>query len=101
MRRAFLERLAELAPAYGFGFVDHEPAKVKAHPATGAAAYLSSYFVKGRGRKAALWESVKSGAMPASIIHVSVQLTQQTRCTMRNLRLRRGLYVAGSAAIDA
>jgi hypothetical protein len=95
--RAYLKRLAELAPACGFGFVDHDPAKVKAHPATGAAAYLSSYFVKGRGRKAALLESVRSGAMPASIIHVSVQLTQQTRCTMRNLRLRRGLYVVWGA----
>jgi hypothetical protein len=28
---------------------------------------------------------------------VSVQLTQQTRCTMRNLRLRRGLYVVWGA----
>lgn len=91
--RSYLSRLAVLAPAYGFGFVDHDPSKVKPHPSTGAAAYLSSYFVKGRGRKAALWESVTSGAMPRSIIHVSAQLTQETRCTMRNLRLRRALYV--------
>ncbi len=41
------ERLSELAPQYGFGFVDHDRRRVKAHPATGAAAYLSSYFVNG------------------------------------------------------
>jgi hypothetical protein len=91
--RAYLTRLATLAPSYGFGFVDHSPKTVKAHPATGAAAYLSSYFVKGRGQKLALWESVRSEAMPRSIIHVSVQLTQHTRCTMRTLRLRRALFV--------
>lgn len=98
--RAYLRRLAELAPRYGFGFVDHNPAKVKPHPAAGAAAYLSSYFVKGRGRKAALWESVTSGAMPVSIIHVSTKLTQQTRCTMRNLRLRRGLFVVWGGQVS-
>jgi hypothetical protein len=85
--RAYLEQLAELAPKYGFGFVDHGRRKVKPQPATGAAAYLSSYFVKGSGGKAALWESVTSRAMPRSIIYVSVALTQETHCTMRLLRL--------------
>lgn len=41
-----------------------------------------------------------SGAMPASIIHVSKELTQRTRCTMRNLRLRRGLYVVWGAHLS-
>ncbi len=45
--RAYLDRLSKLAPQYGFGFVDHDRRRVKAHPATGAAAYLSSYFVNG------------------------------------------------------
>ncbi len=91
--RAYLTRLAELSPQYGFGFVHHKRDKVKAQPAQGAAAYLSSYFVKGSGRKTAIWESVTSGLMPRSIIHVSKELTQETRCTMRNLRLRRALFV--------
>jgi hypothetical protein len=47
--RAYLERLAELAPQYGFGFVER---KVKPQPAVNAAAYLSSYFVKGQARQA-------------------------------------------------
>lgn len=73
--RAYLERLAELAPRYGFGFVER---KVKPQPAVNAAAYLSSYFVKGKRGKQALWESVQSPAMPRSIIHVSTRLTQKT-----------------------
>jgi hypothetical protein len=32
--------------------------------------------------------------MPRSIVHVSVDLTMETRCTMRNLRLRRLLWFA-------
>ena len=91
--RAYLNRLAELAPQYGFGFVHHKDGKVRPQPAEGAAAYLSSYFVKGSGRKMAIWDSVTSGLMPRSIVHVSKDLTQETRCTMRNLRLHRALFV--------
>jgi hypothetical protein len=87
--RFYLRRLAELAPSYGFGFVER---RVKAMPAKNAAAYLSSYFVKGPRGKMALWESVKSNAMPRSIIHVSTKLTMRTCCTMRVLRLKRALY---------
>jgi hypothetical protein len=87
--RLYLRRLAELAPGYGFGFVEK---RVKSMPAQNAAAYLSSYFVKGPRGKMALWESVKSSAMPRSIIHVSTKLTMRTGCTMRVLRLKRALY---------
>ena len=58
--RAYLARLAQLAPGYGFGFVHHK----RRLAAQNAAAYLSSYFVKGRHGKTALWESVRSPAMP-------------------------------------
>jgi len=88
--RCYVERLAELAPQYGFGFVER---KVKPQPAVNAAAYLSSYFVKGRRGKATLWESVRSAAMPRSIVHVSVRLTQETGCTMRLLRFGRYVWV--------
>ena len=88
--RFYMERLAELASQYGFGFVER---KVKPQPAVNAAAYLSSYFVKGRRGKATLWESVRSAAMPRSIVHVSVKLTQETGCTMRLLRLGRFIWV--------
>jgi hypothetical protein len=87
--RAYLARLAELAPQYGFGFVER---KIKPQPAMNAAAYLSSYFVKGRRGKQALWESVQSPSMPRSIIHVSTRLTLKTGCTMRTLRLKRAIF---------
>lgn len=57
-----------------------------------AAAYLSSYFVKGRRGKETLWESVRSPAMPRSIVHVSTRLTMRTGCTMRVLRLKRAVF---------
>jgi hypothetical protein len=49
--------------------------------------------VKGRRGKATLWESVRSAAMPRSIVHVSVRLTQETGCTMRLLRFGRYVWV--------
>lgn len=94
--RCYLSRLAELAPSYGFGFVEK---RIKRMPAENAAAYLSSYFVKGRRGKMALWESVMSSAMPRSIIHVSTKLTMRTGCTMRVLRLKRALYVLWRASL--
>jgi hypothetical protein len=97
--RAYLTRLAELAPSYGFGFVHSESKLVKPMPAQNAAAYLSSYFVKGRRGKLALWESVRSSAMPRSIIYVSTKLTKQTGCTMRTLRLKRALYFLWRASL--
>lgn len=97
--RAYLARLAKLGPHDGFGFVHHKREMVKPQAAEGAAASLSSYFVKGKGGKAAIWESVRSGAMPKSIVHVSTNLTRETKCTMRNLRLRRALFVVWGAAL--
>jgi hypothetical protein len=98
--RFYLRSLSELAPQYGFGWVDSRPGKVKPKAPREAAAYLSAYFVKGRGKKAKLWESVTSGAMPKSIIHVSTTLTQRTHCTMRLLRLRRAVHVVWRADLE-
>jgi hypothetical protein len=50
---------------------------------------LSSYFVKASRAQTRCWESVTFGAMPQSIVRVSTDLTQQTRCTMRNIRWKR------------
>jgi hypothetical protein len=94
--RLYVERLAELAPQYGFGFAER---KVKPQPAQNAAAYLSSYFVKGRRGKETLWESARSPAMPRSIVHVSVKLTMQTGCTMRVLRLKRAIHYVWRATL--
>lgn len=90
--RRYVQLLAELSPRYGFGFVER---KIAPMPAGAAAAYLSSYFIGGRGRKAKLEESVRHAGMPRSIIHVSHRLTGATGCTMRRLRRLRFLYVRG------
>lgn len=82
---AYLARLAELAPQYGFGFVER---KAKPQPAENTAAYLSSYFVRGRRGKKTLW----GVGAPRSIVHVSVRLTMRTGCTMRTLRLKRAVH---------
>lgn len=86
----YLELLAQLRGQYGFGYVERKQ-RVR-HPRA-AAAYLSSYFVTGKGSKVSLEESVQSSWMPRSIIHVSVDLTRQSGITMRTLRLRRYAWV--------
>jgi hypothetical protein len=96
--RLYVSRLSELAALYGFGFVER---KVKPQPAVNAAAYLSAYFVKGRRGKTALWESARSPAMPRSIVHVSVRLTQETGCTMRLLRFARFVWVLWGVRLPA
>jgi hypothetical protein len=83
-------RIEALSEKYGFGFVSQQ---AKAMETSAAAAYLSSYFVAGKGRKLSLHESVTSPAMPRSIIHVSPRLTESTGITMRELRFRRFVWV--------
>ncbi len=83
---AYLRHLAESAGRYGFGYVERKH-RVR-HPRA-AAAYLSSYFINGKGSKISLEESVQSNWMPRSIIHVSNVLTEASGITMRTLRLRR------------
>jgi hypothetical protein len=87
--RLYLAHLAELAPDYGFGFVER---KERVMAARAAAAYLSAYFVTGSKRKASLEQSVMHRDMPRSIVHVSTRLTIRSGCTMRRLRLARFIY---------
>jgi hypothetical protein len=86
----YLEHLDELRQKYGFGFIER---KRRIRDPRQAAAYLSSYFINGKGSKISLEESVQSNWMPRSIIHVSVRLTGQSGVTMRTLRLKRYLWV--------
>jgi hypothetical protein len=88
--RRYLEHLDELRHRYGFGFIERK--RLVREPRA-AAAYLSSYFVTGKDQKVKLEESVRSNAMPRSIIHVSNKLTQRTGLTMRSLRLKRYVWV--------
>jgi hypothetical protein len=67
----YVTALREMAPRYGFGFVDgwHNVGR-KFWPGVQAAAYLSSYFAGGRGRTVAITKNVLARcaafAMPGS-----------------------------------
>ena len=90
-----MNALCDLAPSKGFGFVDGwEKIRHKIKPGVEAAAYLSGYFVKGKGRKATLTENVQDGDLPRLIVFVGRSLTAKTACTMRNLRLARRLWAS-------
>jgi hypothetical protein len=88
--RRHLERLS-LQRRYEFGHVNGK--FVKPRPAREAAAYLSSYFVAGRGHKAPLTEAVTNPELPRLPLYVSRRLTKVTRCTMRNKRRQRHSFV--------
>ncbi|MGH3057592.1 MAG: hypothetical protein ACRDPP_05065 [Gaiellaceae bacterium] len=91
--RAFRRHLERLAhnPRYGFGHVNGKFLKPK--PAREAAAYLSGYFVAGRGSKAPITEAVQNPELPRLPLYVSRRLTQATGTTMRNKRRQRHLWV--------
>lgn len=94
--KAYVTALSELAPRYGFGYVDRwwEKAGRKFWPGVQAAAYLSSYFANGRGLKMSITENVLAGDLPRLVVFVGRDLTQQTGCTMRSLRTARRLWAA-------
>jgi hypothetical protein len=91
--REYVMALRELAPSKGFGFVDgwHKVGR-KLWPGEQAGAYLSSYFVQGRGVKASITENVLDGDLPSFVVFVGRHLTTATCCTMRNLRLARRVW---------
>ncbi len=98
---AYVTALGEMAPRYGFGFVDgwHKIGR-RFWPGVQAAAYLSSYFAGGRGRKMAITENVLAGDLPRLVIFIGRQLTTRTGCTMRNLRNARGLWASRNLHVD-
>lgn len=91
-----LERLA-LKARYEFGHVNGKWLKPK--PAREAAAYLSSYFVAGRGHKAPLTEAVTNPELPSRPLFVSPRLTKVTRTTMRNKRRQRHVWVCSTFGV--
>jgi hypothetical protein len=98
---AYLVALAQLAPRYGFGYVDGwQKLSRKFWPGDHAAAYLSSYFVRGKGRKASITENVAAGDLPHLVVFVSRALTQRTGCTMRSLRNARRLWASREGLVD-
>jgi hypothetical protein len=92
---AYVTALREMAPRYGFGFVDGwQKVGRKFWPGVQAAAYLSSYFAGGRGKKMAITENVLAGDLPRLVVFVGRDLTSATGCTMRNLRHARRLWAS-------
>jgi hypothetical protein len=91
--KVYIEALRAMAQSKGFGFVDgwHKVGR-KLWPGEQAGAYLSSYFVRGRGGKAPITENVLAGDLPRFVVFVSRRLTFSTGCTMRNLRLARRVW---------
>jgi hypothetical protein len=98
---AYVNALRELAPRYGFGFVDgwHKVGR-KFWPGVQAAAYLSSYFIGGRRRKALITENVLAGDLPRLVVFVGRDLTRSTGCTMRSLRHSRRLWASRNWQVD-
>ena len=92
---AYVTALNEMAPRYGFGFVDgwHKVGR-KFWPGVQAAAYLSSYFAGGRGRKMTITENVLAGDLPTLVVFIGRDLTQKTGCTMRSLRNARRIWAS-------
>jgi hypothetical protein len=92
---AYITALREMAPRYGFGFVDgwHKVGR-RFWPGVQAAAYLSSYFAGGRGRKMMITENVLAGDLPRLVVFVGRELTSRSGCTMRALRNSRRLWAS-------
>lgn len=57
-----------------------------------AAAYLSSYIIRGTGSKATVQENARNPHLPHMLIWVSPTLSRSTGVTMRNLRRCRQLW---------
>jgi hypothetical protein len=91
----YVGALVDLAPSKGFGYVDGwEKIRKKIKPGIEAAAYLSGYFVNGKGRKASLTDNVQDPDLPLLLVFIGRGLTSRTGCTMRNLRLARRLWAS-------
>jgi hypothetical protein len=99
--REYVTALRELAPSKGFGFVDgwHKVGR-KLWPGEQAGAYLSSYFVGGRSRKARITENVLDGDLPRLVVFIGRDLTATTGCTMRSLRNARRLWASREALTE-
>jgi hypothetical protein len=90
-----------MAPRYGFGFVDGwEKVGRRFWPGDQAGAYLSGYFVSGRGRKATLTENVLAGDLPRLVVFIGRDLTRETGCTMRSLRHARRLWASRQGLVE-
>jgi hypothetical protein len=91
--KRYLAEVARLASRHEFGFPgEKEGVSLQVMAGDRAAAYLSSYFVTGKGGKATLQENARNPFLPHLLIWLSPRLTRETHVTMRNLRRCRHLW---------
>jgi hypothetical protein len=85
-----------LAAEWGFGFVSLEAAR---YGSAGVAGYFCKYVAKdGASGRPEIQETVQRVEVGRRrVVYVSSKLTARTRCTMRNLRLRRYYWHAGGS----
>jgi len=88
--RLYTEQLQRLHGEHGFGWPD---GKWSSYRGQNAAAYLASYFIEGKGRKATVRETVTEIDVPSQVVYVSTNLTRATGVTMRSLRRDRYMHV--------
>ena len=83
-----------LAAEWGFGFVSLEAAR---YGSAGVAGYFCKYVAKeGASGRPEIQETVQRVEVGRRrVVYMSSKLTARTRCTMRNLRLRRYYWHAG------
>jgi hypothetical protein len=95
----YVKAMRELAPKYGFGFVDAKPLR-NPEPAERVARYLSKYLAKWKeDGTLEITETVKSAGR-SLLNYVSLGLTAKSGCTMRNLRLARIVWAWLSGLIE-
>ena len=97
----YAQALTELAPAYGFGYVDRGKSTngvrhLEVIPAARAARYVAKYLspLSAEG-KPMLSETVTQPDVPGHVAHVSTKLTLKTGVTMRYLRWCRHAHFLG------
>jgi hypothetical protein len=95
--RRYAAHLTRIAARSGLGYVDRKALNARAKdkagfPTIAAMTYLTKYLVK--DVRGGLGEMIRAGVAPERAVYISPRLTATTRCTTRNLRRRRALWVA-------
>jgi hypothetical protein len=93
--RRYVAHLNRLAWRYGYGYTDRKPlgSRSVGERSIVAYAYLAKYLTKGTTGGVA--DMLERGQCPERAVFVHPELTAKTRCTARNLRRRRALFMAG------
>jgi len=81
----YVKAMRELAPRYGFGFVDAKPLR-RPEPAERVASYLSKYLAKWKPDGSCAVTETVLAAGRSRLNYVSLKLTARSGCTMRVLR---------------